>query len=211
MPIIKHEKINDFCSLCLWHIEEEEASLYNQFNLVDAGSELHTISNPVKRLEWLSARLSLKHLIDFHGCKFKRIYKDNHGKPFFSENHHISLAHSFPFAASIINLKYPTGIDMELVQPKLLKVAGKYLNEKEIIAIKDNEAKACVYWTCKEALFKMHGRRKISFKEHLEIQPFEFTVEGGLVDATAMVGEKMTWHKLKYFKVDNYYLSYCIS
>jgi hypothetical protein len=100
---------------------------------------------------------------------------------------------------------------MELVQPKLLKVAGKYLNQNEISDVAGDAGKACVYWTCKEALFKMHGRRKISFKEHLAIEPFKFLPEGGMVNATATVGNISTIHQLKYIKIGHYYLSYCLS
>lgn len=210
MPIIKHEKVTASISLCIWHIEEDEETLRKQIQCIDSSNELQTISNAIKRLEWLSSRLALKHLIDFHGCEFSKIYKDDHGKPFFSKNHHISLAHSHPYAAAIFNHHLPTGIDIEMVQPKLLKVAGKYLNEMEIADVAANEAKACVYWTCKEALFKMYGRRKISFKEHLFIQKFRLNADGGAVIATVKTEENITQHKLRYIKIGNYYLSYCL-
>jgi 4'-phosphopantetheinyl transferase len=210
MPIIKHVKVNESSSWCLWHIEEDEKMLWQQLELPSIPSDFSTISNSTKKLEWMASRLSLKYLINLHGCSFGPIYKDDFGKPFFSTEHHISLAHSYPYAAAIFNYHLPTGIDLEKVQPKLIKVAHKYLNPHEIADVKEDATKACVYWTAKEALFKMHGRKRISFKEHLAIAPFHLQ-PSGIITANAMIDNKKLHHEIQYFKIEEYYLSICLA
>ncbi|MBA4055621.1 MAG: hypothetical protein C0490_12980, partial [Marivirga sp.] len=86
----------------LWRITEDEASLADRVSPLERVSD--TISNPNKRLEWLAGRVLVKEVFKALSMSFHGITKDEYGKPFpRGYDYHLSLSHSFPFVAAIID------------------------------------------------------------------------------------------------------------
>ena len=210
MPLLHHNKVNNDCSLNVWLITETERELVAELHSYPYLEELATITNPVKRKEWLAARAALIDLIILHNGKMQEIKKDDHGKPFLHHSQYISLAHSYPYAASIFHKSLKAGIDIEQVQPKLIKVAARFLNPDELNHTAADPDTTCIYWTAKEALFKMYGRKKCSFREHLHIFPFQ-PKPSGCLQTQVTIENKTYRHQVNYYKLQDYYISYCFA
>ena len=59
---------------------------------------------------------------------------------------------------------------MEKIDIKLSRVASKFLSKEEFENAADNVKLLCIYWCSKEALYKLHGRKKVSFKDDILIK-----------------------------------------
>lgn len=163
----------------LWRITEDIDTLRQQ---VTHGETIpHTLSHPIKQIEWFAGRVLLARLFEELSLSFQGITKDVHGKPFPSgHDHHISLSHSFPFVAALVDRNGPVGIDLEQPKVKLFRVAHRIFSKSELKDAGNDLIKHCVYWCAKEALLKWHGKKDLTFAEHLLIEPFQLAEEGDI-------------------------------
>ncbi len=180
MALVKLVKINDNSFWALWKIGEPLHKLTEQYPpLLDEIEYLSEIHHPDKKAEWLAGRLALKVLVEQIGGSFQGVFKDKHGKPYLCDStFHISLANSYPYAAAIIHRNIATGIDLEPPKPTLLRIRHKFLNEKEMINAGDDLHKLCIYWCAKECLYKIHGKRELSFRQNMHIDNFTLSDKG---------------------------------
>lgn len=163
----------------LWRISEDEATLASLLNAVESIPEKLTHAN--KRLEWMAGRVLVQNLFTSMGLNFTGIAKDEHGKPFPNGYpYHMSLSHSFPYVAALIDKKGPAGIDLEQPKEKLLRVAHRIFHPLELSDAGNDVVKHCVYWCAKEALIKIYGKKDLFFSENLLIDSFELAKEGDL-------------------------------
>lgn len=104
-------------------------------------------------------------------------------KPFLTgRTEHISISHSHDKLAVIINESENTGIDIELVRDKVLKIQHKFLNDIEAGYAKDNVEKLITIWATKEALYKIYGLKELDFRTHLFVEEFEKDVIFGKIN-----------------------------
>jgi 4'-phosphopantetheinyl transferase len=154
----------------LWKIEENEDTLQHQIKEEIAPD---SITNPYKRLEYLAGRLLLKHLLGELNMDYKGIVKDEHGKPFLRDhNIHISMSHSYPYVAAVIDTEQTVGIDLEQPKEKLLKIAPRVLSAGELQDASHDIMKHCIYWCAKEAMIKIYGKKDLVLSKNLAISPF---------------------------------------
>ena len=187
MPLVHSEKIEENSTLLLWKLTESETelrvSLGSLYNFID----LDSITHPQKIREWLASRLLIKTLAEQFGIFYEGTHKDEHGKAFLvNNNSHISITHTFDYVAAVINLSSPVGIDMERIDEKLRRTAKKYLSESEYFQAGNHLSSLCTYWCAKEALYKLYGKKKISFKDSICIKPFsgeQDQIQGILTDS----------------------------
>jgi phosphopantetheinyl transferase len=109
------------------------------------------------------------------------IVKDKFGKPHFSNsNTHLSWSHSGNYAAFISNENQPTGIDIETLGPKILRIEDKFCNknDKAIIHKTHHAESLLIIWGAKESLYKWYGLKEIDFKLHMSIEAFDLHKEG---------------------------------
>lgn len=178
MPLLQIETTSSSAHWALWHITEDETELSKALGKDGIPAD---IVHPLKRLEYAAGRLLtqgiLKHLkMQFHG-----IQKDSYGKPLLTDlAANISLSHSFPYVAVIIDGQRSPGIDIEQPKPKLLRIASRIMNKAEQADAADNVIKHCVYWCGKETLMKVHGKRDVSFSGQLNVHPFKIAEKGHL-------------------------------
>jgi 4'-phosphopantetheinyl transferase EntD len=176
MPLEKIETAGQR-SWAFWRIEEEEKDLADQVNQYEQIPL--AITNPKKRLEWLAGRLLVKILLEYHHVKFQGITKDQYGKPYPAGNDfQLSLSHSYPYAAALIDPTESVGIDLEQPKSKLLKIAPRVLDPGELENAGSDIVKHCVFWCAKEALVKIYGKKDLVFAENLKISPFSLEKEG---------------------------------
>lgn len=178
MPLEKIVKMNDR-AWALWRITEDEEALRR--NLPDGEAVPDALTHPVKRIEWMAGRALLKELFAALSLTFRGITKDEFGKPFPSGyDHHLSLSHSFPFVAALIDKRGPAGIDLEQPKVKLFRVAHRIFHHDELRDAGNDLIKHCVYWCAKEALLKIYGKKDLAFASHLLIDAFQLGEEGNI-------------------------------
>jgi 4'-phosphopantetheinyl transferase EntD len=163
----------------LWLITEDEKALQRELDGLEPIPE--SLTNSQKRLEWLAGRAATKDVmralnIDFHG-----IAKNEFGKPFprMSEAQ-LSLSHSFPYAAALVDRKAPVGIDLEQPKEKLFRIAKRVHHADELRDLQHDLVKHCIYWCAKESMIKLHGKKDLIFAENLFIEPFARKEEGNI-------------------------------
>lgn len=210
MPLSKLEKINTNSSWCLWEITENFDQLYKKVVLSEHGKrEIESISHPVKLLERLAARCCVQELVRQTGKEYKGIIKDEHDKPFLLDySYHISISHSYPYAAAILHKKLPVGIDIEKPVEKLGRIAHRFLNENEFIDCDGDLKKLCVYWSGKESIFKLNGKTGLSFKKDIRIAPFELH-KRDVIKSEFVVGNGTARIALNYQELNGHIICYC--
>jgi phosphopantetheinyl transferase len=179
MPLEKIELVANHRAWGIWRIAESEETLWSQVKEYESISD--TITHPEKRLEFITGRVLAKLLLEKVGNKFEGVTKDVFGKPFFkSSMFQLSLSHSYPYVAALIDAQQSVGIDLEQIKTKLLKIAPRILHPGELLDAGDHETKHCIYWCAKEALVKIYGKKDLVFAENLEIMPFDLRTEGDI-------------------------------
>lgn len=195
MPLVHSAKIDEYSTLLLWSLTESESELVSKLGSRYNFSELEAISHPQKVREWLASRLLVKKLAEEFGIFYEGTHKDEHGKAFLvNNNSHISLTHTADYVAAVINLNSAVGIDMERKSDKLIRTARKFLSDIEYPVAGTDVQKLCVYWCAKEALYKLYGKKKISFKDAIHIPAFsngDAEITGTLRDDNLLVNARI--------------------
>jgi len=213
MPVVKIENISDDSCWGLWKIEETTESLMNlTFLSDDEINELNHITNLKRKKEWLGARALVKHVINKNlSLEYRGTFKDENNKPFLHGHAaHISIAHCFPYAVTIINRINACGIDIEKPKPALFHVAPKFLSAHELGSIKHIPVDLCLAWAAKEVLFKLHGKQKLSFKENLHIDPDSLNSKKGHITAEIELSGTSNYYSLVYEIMEGYVICYSL-
>lgn len=155
-------------------ITEDESTLGN-YGLLAVGeqAELATVSHPMQRIEWLACRVAIRQLVEAQGASYRGLQKDEFGKPHLIDSPwHISLSHTTGWAAAVLHRSRPVGIDIEPIRDQFRRVVPRVLSESEIAHAAGDPNRLAVYWCAKEALYKRYGKRQLTFREHLHVEPF---------------------------------------
>jgi 4'-phosphopantetheinyl transferase len=186
----------------LWRLAEDEDFLRA---LVPGLEPIpNHITNANKRLEFIGARVLVAELLKQWGHEFHGLTKDEFGKPYPKNySYQISLSHSYPYVAAIIQKQGAVGIDLEQPKPKLLRVASRVLHADELKDAGDDIVKHCIYWSAKETLVKIHGKKDLVFAENIRITPFSREKMGFLV-GRLIVNSIATAIPLQYFVEENF-------
>lgn len=166
--------INPDCTAVLQAITDEEETLRSGLPLtIVEREELARITHPVQRVEWLACRVAIYELIEAQGGTYRGLQKDEFGKPFLiSMPWHISLSHTTGWAAAVLHKSRPVGIDIEPIREQFRRVVPRVLSADELSHAADDPNRLAVYWCAKEALYKLYGKRQLTFREHLHVEPF---------------------------------------
>ncbi len=132
------------------------------------------------------------------------------GKPELKkESCHISISHSHDKLVIIYNTTCATGVDVELIRDKVLKIKDKFLSVAELNEAKENVEKLIVYWAAKETLYKVYGLKEVEFAKHLFVQPFELKAEGKILGEINLESFQKKFN-LHYEKLEDYILVYVL-
>jgi phosphopantetheinyl transferase len=208
MAIAYRQQIDDDTEFAIWKIEEEADELYSQLQL-DAQEKAYyeRLKAGKRNLHWLGTRVLLRKMLktdEYIDCKV-----DEHGKPYLANlPYHISLSHSFDYAAVMIG-KGPVGIDIEQVKQKVERIAHKFMRKEELLFIgqknKINQLYVC--WCAKEAVYKCYGQKEVSFADNIFLKPFEF--EGhGFIGAELNKGHVHCVYEVGYLQYQDYMVGY---
>lgn len=165
MPLFKIIHINEETSIFLWKITEDYNELFRSVSLKDTSlGRLENMKSESHQKGFLSVRMILQHC----GYNDFDLFYDEFGKPHLNDGKHISISHSFDFAAIAFSNE-KIGIDIEQVKDKVLRIAPRFMEtwHLENLSYKDQMKKATVIWGTKEAIFKVKNEVGISFPEHI--------------------------------------------
>lgn len=209
MALAYHKKITENTEFAIWKIEEPEEELYAQLQLKTHEKSVYaTLNNGKRNLHWLSTRVLLRQLLNtssYIDCEI-----DEHGKPYLPNlPYHISFSHSFDYAAVIISKEDYVGIDIEIIKDKIERVASKFLVKDEIDFIDKQQKVEHLYvcWCAKEAIYKLQGKKNVSFKDHIRIHPFAYKQNGNFT-AVLKTDEEHKEFNVHFEKFENYMIGY---
>lgn len=164
--------------------------------------------HPKKRLEFLASRQLIQQMCKELNIAYQGIEKDEFGKPHLIDStHQVSISHSYPMVACAIHPSKPCGIDIESNRPQLLKIKHKFLNKQELAFCEDDLDKLCLHWATKEALYKIHGRKRLLFSEQLAITK----INSENIEAHILIDGNTESHLLNYEYFLKYFLVYNVS
>lgn len=189
----------------LWKIEESEEEL-NRLS----GEEIipAEITHPEKRCEFLAARALVRNLVEQLKLSYHGLTKDIYGKPLLrSHPHHISLSHSYPYVTAIIDTEKAVGIDLEHFKSKLLRIAPRMFSPSELKDAGNNLIKNSIYWSAKEAMMKVYGKKDLVFAENLLVEPFNLELSG-ILTGHIITPEKETTLSLHYKQYPDFVIVY---
>lgn len=211
MALTKIVKFNDKLSWALWKIDASWQVLLSQARL-SATEEvvLSSISHAQKKAEFLASRLALDALLIANNTPEYEIYKDLHGKPFIKEaSFHISLANSFPYAVAALHQDKAVGIDIEPPSDKLVRIQHKFLHQHEYAFFADQPERLCLAWCAKESLYKLHGRRNLSFKQDIIINKILYPHQP-LLFANILLDSSPFPYQLQIERIENYFILFSV-
>jgi 4'-phosphopantetheinyl transferase len=174
MPLHASFAVNNDCQVVLWRIGEDEPTLQADLQLTPEETlDLTIISHAAQRVEWLACRVALRNLATEHGLAYQGLYKDEYGKPhLIGHSSQVSISHTGGWAAAVWHRTRPVGIDIEPIRDQFTRVVPRVLSEVEIAHADGRADRLAVYWCAKECLYKLYGKRQLTFREHLHIDPF---------------------------------------
>jgi len=185
MPLFYQHNINELTKLGIWKIEEPESFYLEEVPLQ------RSITHPHKRLQHLAGRWMLKRL--FPDFPYELIQIADTRKPYLAnEAYHFSISHCGDFAAAIVSRDHRVGIDIELPTQRIEKISRKFLNDIELVwlekisyagasdEISDHTRFLTLLWSAKEAVFKWYGDGEVDFRDHIQLQDFNWLEEGVL-------------------------------
>ncbi len=211
MPLVYRKELAGNTTVALWKIEESAVDLYDKLQLKDHEKEyIETLNEGKRNLQWLSTRVLLRTLLntsDYIDCRI-----DEHGKPYLPDRpQHISLSHSYEYAAVMLSETYAVGIDIEIIKDKIERVAHKFLQAEELAFIEPAHRNEHLYacWCAKEAIYKLYGKKNVSFKDHIRLSAFQYQTEGTF-NAELVLSGVNEQYEVSYMKYGEYMLGYAI-
>lgn len=173
MPLFKIIPINETTSIFLWKITEDYNELFRNVSLKD--TSLSRLEN-MKSESHKKGFLSVRKLLQYCGYNDFDLFYDESGKPHLQDGKHISISHSFDFAALALSNEN-IGIDIEQVKEKVLRIAPRFMEtwHLENLTQQDQMKKATVIWGTKEAIFKVKNEVGISFPDHIFEKAFSLS------------------------------------
>ena len=96
------------------------------------------------------------------------------GAPYIKGIANISISHAGNLAAIGVNDSFTIGLDLEKPRPNILELAPKFLSDNERNTINCiDELLVTQIWSCKEAMYKLAGRKQLIFATDLLIETEE--------------------------------------
>ncbi|MFC4723131.1 4'-phosphopantetheinyl transferase family protein [Geojedonia litorea] len=171
MPLYKTLDPNSQTHVKIWKITETYEDLLQPLSLKP--ESLERVSGMKSELHQRGF-LSVRHLLRAFGYTDLDLYYDEMGKPHLKDGMHISITHSFTFAAVAIS-DVEVGIDIEKQRDKIAVIAHKFIDYEFDYLNKyadDYIRNLTVIWCVKESLYKLFATPGMLFREHFFVIPF---------------------------------------
>lgn len=203
MPEHLFKTYNNGVSILVWEIEESNEELFDLLpESITQDKVLLSIQVPHLQTEFLVGRLITSLICEYLHIDYHGITKDEHGKPHLRNSPwEMSLTHSKSFVVVAVHPSKPIGIDIEKPNKKLRRIMPRLFSEIENEMVGDDLVKMSWFWSAKEALYKLYGKRGIDFREHLLLS---FSAEAFTGKIKLPLHE--TDHQFRIEQIQDYYL-----
>ena len=188
MPFFYQQNINETAHLAIWSIQEPASFFETDIQLAVP------IANEERKIQHLAVRLLFKLMMP--AADLNQLVMADNGKPYLiGLPFHFSFSHCKGYAACALDDK-PIGIDIEIIHPRIAKVAHKFLNEKEKSMIADLEQEdqlnqLAFLWAAKEAMYKKYEQLGIDFAKDFNILELTKGDRGTIPAAIVHKGNKI--------------------
>jgi len=188
MPFFYQQNINETAHLAIWSIQEPASFFETDVQLAVP------IANEERRIQHLAVRLLFKLMMP--AADLNQMVMADNGKPYLiGLPFHFSFSHCKGYAACAVDDK-PIGIDIEIIHPRIAKVAHKFLNdsEKAMIANLEQEDQLNQFaflWAAKEAMYKKYEQLGIDFAKDFNILELTKGDRGTIPAAIVHKGNKI--------------------
>jgi 4'-phosphopantetheinyl transferase EntD len=165
MPFIHQRDLHNLFSVQLWRLTESVALLKHLVSESDISLDGWDENWSCRRKrEWLATRLLLQRW-GISGLSYQ-----GDGKPYcVGDTRVYSVSHSTEMVA-VGRTELPFfGIDIERIDPRVLRLLPKYASSEEQLPGRQSEAHATLIWAAKEAVFKAVPEAGIDFKSMLAV------------------------------------------
>src|SRR6185436_360674 len=156
MPLEYRTKTSSY-DAGLWNMTEPAEELMKSFALsAEEKKTLASFSSKYRQREWLTVRALLNELLN--GRQTGIGYGEN-GKPYLRDAHEsISISHTRNYVSLLITNAKACGIDVETIQPRIEKIAKRFVTDDENKFIEQDQKIIYqhVIWGAKETLFKIY-------------------------------------------------------
>jgi len=208
MPLYKSVTINDNTRLLVWKNTESLEELYAAVTLKEVCvNKMGKMKSELHRKAFLGVRMLMQEI----GYTDFDLYYDADGKPHLIDGNNISITHSYAFSAIIVG-SGSIGIDMEMQREKVITIAEKFLLPEfaylDPTHLERYMQHLIVIWGVKESIYKMVSRSGLSFKQNIEVLPFNIEEYTG----TAIVKFEEIDAVFPFFfeEIEGFTLVYCL-
>ena len=204
MPLYLNKQVSEDTVLAIWKITEHRDELSTFI-----GIDFFELEQRKENLHWLASRALISTI--FRNLKIE-LTKDAFNKPSLKidgKDYHISITHSFQFAAIIVSKNKTVGIDIEKQDERIQRVKHKFMREDEMYFLtKEDESNMLItIWSAKETLYKFYSKKELDFKINLCIEPFVFKPKFELSGSIIKENKKETL-KINVELIEGYILTY---
>lgn len=208
MPVVLHQLLPTGGEFSVWKITESTDNLIEILQKHKIYPDIPFFRNPARLAEWLAVRVLFSEL----GVRQRIVYDDS-GKPHLEgEGFYVSISHSKEYVAVIVSKEHKVGIDIEKTGDRIFKVSHKFVSdtERKWISEEFEMEQLYVIWGAKECAFKIFGLGAIDFRDHLEVQPFDFK-ELGATTLRFTKDENSTEYRIFYQYLNDVLITYAIA
>jgi 4'-phosphopantetheinyl transferase len=208
MPLYKSININAGTRLLVWKNTESFEELSAAVTLKDLCiNKMAKMKSELHRKAFLGVRMLMQEI----GYTDFDLYYDADGKPHLKDRNNISITHSYAFSAIIVS-NTKVGIDMELQREKVITIAEKFILPEfaylDPAHLESYMQQLIVIWGVKEAVYKMISRTGLSFKQHIEVLPFNMQDATGR--AIVKFNELDAAYPFFFENIEDFTLVYCL-
>ena len=199
MPFFYQQNINETAHLAIWSIQEPASFFETDVQLT------LPIANEERRTQHLAVRLLFKLMMP--EADLSQLVMADNGKPYLiGLPFHFSFSHCKGYAACAVD-EQPIGIDIEIIHPRIAKVAHKFLNDQEKAMIasldeKDQLNQLAFLWAAKEAMYKMYEQLGIDFAKDFNIPELTKGDRGSVPAQILHKGSNISVHLDYHFGID---------
>lgn len=212
MPLFLRKTIAEDTVLGVWKITENSDELVAKLQLKQQEINLFdSFKNETRKRTWLGSRVLVRELMGT--SSYIDLQADEYNRPvIINFPHELSISHSYDFAAVVLSKNKCIGVDIEVVKDKIERIKNKFLTDVELDFMQgpDRIKQLYVCWCAKEALYKLYGKKALSFKDDMRIYPFEYNVFG-TIQAEISANKITRVFNLEYCEIENYMLSWVVS
>lgn len=192
MPLHKHIVPNEATHIWIWETTESNEALLAQACNLGWRLELTDIASEQRRREIIVTHL----LMSLAGIS--AIYHEENGRPYCREYASISLSHSKQWVVLATHQSSPIGVDIECGTDKVLRVASRFMSERELDYLPKNLPTMLIAWCAKEAAYKIIGQQATGFRATLCIHPFSAEENGVVSVEHVPTAQQLTLHYQAY-------------